>query len=168
MFIGSSIGNYPDAEGIALLRSVRVSLGPRTQLLLGTDLRKSPAKLLPAYDDAGGVTAAFNKNILLRLNRDLGAQFDVDRFRHVARWNDEASQIEMHLESRGAMDVRIDKLGCDVHFDDGETIHTETCIKYDLPRVDRLFAKSGFARSESFYDDGKNVALHLAHAVGEG
>jgi L-histidine N-alpha-methyltransferase len=167
MFIGSSLGNYPDADAIALLRAIRVSLGSGTQLLLGTDLRKSPGKLVPAYDDARGVTAAFNKNVLVRLNRELGARFDVERFRHVARWNDEASQIEMHLESQGVMDVRIDKLGYDVHFDDGETIHTETCIKYDLPHVDRLLARSGFSRSESFYDDGKNVALHLAHATVE-
>jgi L-histidine Nalpha-methyltransferase len=167
MFIGSSIGNYPDADAVALLSAIRAALGPEAQLLLGTDLRKSPAKLLPAYDDAQGVTAAFNKNVLVRLNRELGARFDVERFRHVALWNDEASQIEMHLESQGAMDVHIDELGCSVHFDDRETIHTETCIKYDLPHIDRLLVRSGFSRSESFFDEGKNVALHLAHGVAD-
>ncbi len=167
MFIGSSIGNYPDVDAVALLSSIRAGLGPDAQLLLGTDLRKSPAKLLPAYDDAEGVTAAFNKNILVRLNRELGARFDVERFRHVARWNDEDSQIEMHLESQGAMDVHIDELGYSVHFDDGETIHTETCIKYDLPHVDRLLVRSGFSRSESFFDEGKSVALHLAQGVAD-
>ncbi len=167
MFIGSSIGNYPDADAVALLSAIRAALGPDAQLLLGTDLRKSPTKLLPAYDDAEGVTAAFNKNVLVRLNRELGARFDVERFRHVALWNDEASQIEMHLESQGSMDVHIDELGCSVHFDDGETIHPETCIKYDLPHIDRLLVRSGFSRSESFYDEGRNVALHLAYGVAD-
>lgn len=165
MFIGSSIGNYPDSDAIALLSAIRASLGSNAQLLLGTDLRKSPARLIPAYDDARGITAAFNKNVLVRLNRELGARFDIDRFRHVARWNDEASQIEMHLESQGAMDVRIDALGSDIHFDDRETIHTETCIKYDLPHIDRLLGQSGFCRNESFYDDEQTVALHLAQGT---
>ncbi|MCU0656667.1 MAG: L-histidine N(alpha)-methyltransferase [Polyangiaceae bacterium] len=164
LFIGSSVGNFEDDEAIALLRGVRQSLSPGGALLLGTDLRKSPSIVLPAYDDALGVTAAFNKNMLARLNRELGANFDVEAFRHVALWNEGASRIEMHLESQREQRVLVPRLGRSFCFSPGERIHTESSIKYDLPRVDRLLEASGFHRQRTFSDPGGLFAVHLARA----
>jgi L-histidine Nalpha-methyltransferase len=164
LFIGSSVGNFDDETAASLLAGLRRALGPDAWLLLGTDLRKSPAVLLSAYDDAAGVTASFNKNVLTRLNRELGAHFDLDQFRHVAQWNDTASQMEMHLESVSVQDVEIDALGLRVHFEDGETIHTESSAKYDLPRVTRLLANGGFVLDTTFYDHEHRFGLHLARA----
>ena len=164
LFIGSSVGNFEDDEAARLLRGVRVALGSETWLLLGTDLRKSPDVLIPAYDDAAGVTAAFNKNVLARINRELGGHFDLDRFRHVARWNERESRIEMHLESVVAQEVAIDHLSLRVRFRAGETIHTESSVKYDQPRVDRLLGAAGFRVETTFYDAERRFALHLARA----
>ena len=164
MFIGSSIGNFDDPEAARLLASLGGVLGPRGALLLGTDLRKSPSRLIPAYDDAQGVTAAFNLNVLTRLNRELGADFDLARFRHVARWNDRASRVEMHLESVGAQAVTVRDLGITVGFADGETIHTESSVKYDLPRVDALFTAAGLTRVRTVTDPEERFAVHLARS----
>ena len=164
MFIGSSVGNLEDHEASNLLRGLREALGPQASLLLGTDLRKSANLLLPAYDDAAGVTAAFNKNLLVRINRELGGRFDLDRFRHVARWNDAESRIEMHLASTVRQDVTIERLGLHVRFDAGETIHTESSIKYSLPRVERLLRGGGFCLETTFYDGERRFAVHLATA----
>jgi L-histidine Nalpha-methyltransferase len=166
LFIGSSMGNMADAEAAALLRRVRRALPGPTWLLLGTDLRKSPQVLRAAYDDAAGVTAAFNKNLLVRINRELGGHFDLDRFRHVATWNSVESRIEMHLESLRAQDVAIDELCLRVRFDRGETIHTESCAKYDLPRVRRILADGGFALDTTYSDDEFGFAVHLAVTSG--
>jgi L-histidine Nalpha-methyltransferase len=166
LFIGSSVGNFEDTEAATLLHGVRTALGPETTLLLGADLRKSPDVLLPAYDDAAGVTAAFNKNVLVRINRELGGNFDLDRFRHVARWNDAASQIEMHLESTRVQEVTIERLGLRVRFDARETIHTESSVKYDLPRVERLLAAGGFTLETTFYDGPERLfGVHFARAA---
>jgi L-histidine Nalpha-methyltransferase len=164
LFIGSSVGNLPDDEAAALLRRIRDALHGETWLLLGTDLRKDPSVLKAAYDDAAGVTAAFNKNVLTRINRELGGHFDLDRFRHVARWNDAASRVEMHLESVGSQEVAIDRLALRARFDAGETIHTESSTKYDLPRVERLLTAGDFRLEESYYDAERRFALHLARA----
>ncbi|MFO0623983.1 MAG: L-histidine N(alpha)-methyltransferase [Polyangiales bacterium] len=164
LFIGSSIGNFDDGEAARLLAGLRGVLGARGALLLGTDLRKDPSRLIPAYDDAQGVTAAFNKNVLTRLNRELGADFDLARFRHVARWNDRASRVEMHLASVGAQVVTLRALGRAVDFADGETIHTESSVKYDLPRVDALLAAAGLARVRTFSDPEGLFAVHLARS----
>ena len=99
LYLGSSIGNFDPPAAIEMLESVRNELASGDALLLGTDLVKSPEILVPAYDDAQSVTAEFNKNILSRLNRELGANFDLDSFRHIACWNESASRMEMHLES---------------------------------------------------------------------
>jgi L-histidine Nalpha-methyltransferase len=162
LFIGSSVGNLADDEASALLGRIREGLGGGTWLLLGTDLRKSPSVLLRAYDDASGVTAAFNKNVLARINRELGGHFDLDRFCHVARWNDAASRVEMHLESLGAQEVAVDRLGLRVSFRAGETIHTESSAKYDLSRVERLVAGGGFQLEATYYDRDRRYAVHLA------
>jgi L-histidine N-alpha-methyltransferase len=168
LFIGSSIGNFDDRDAAQLLAGLGGVLGPRGALLLGTDLRKDPSRLIPAYDDAQGVTAAFNLNVLTRLNRELGADFDLARFRHVARWNDRASRMEMHLASVGAQEVTVRALGLTVGFADGETIHTESSVKYDLPRVDALFAAAGLARARTFTDPEELFAVHLARSSAAG
>jgi L-histidine Nalpha-methyltransferase len=165
LFIGSSVGNFEDEDAAALLGGVRAALGVDTWLLLGTDVRKSPDVVLPAYDDAEGVTAAFNRNVLVRINRELGGHFDLSQFRHVARWNDRASRVEMHLESTVPQDVVIDGLGLCVRFEAGETIHTESSIKYDLPRVERLLRASGFMIEATFQDAAQRFALHLARTA---
>jgi L-histidine Nalpha-methyltransferase len=162
LFIGSSIGNFDDDEAIALLAGVHDALGPRTSLLLGTDLKKKTDVLLRAYDDSKGVTAAFNKNILTRINRELGGAFDLERFRHVARWNQGASRIEMHLESTVKQVVRIEALQMSVPFEAGETIHTESSMKYDVPHVRRLLEAAGFKLEETFYDPERRFGVHLA------
>lgn len=162
LFIGSSIGNFEDREATELLAGVRSSLAPGGALLLGTDLRKDPALLVPAYDDAQGVTAAFNKNVLARINRELGGRFELDRFAHVALWNEAQSRIEMHLESLCDQRVRIDALGVEVRFRQGERIHTESSIKYDERHVDALLGAAGFVRERTFTDPERLFAVHLA------
>ena len=165
LFIGSSIGNYAPDEAGALLSSVRGSLRAGAAFLLGTDLKKSPRVLIPAYDDSRGVTAAFNKNVLRRINRDLGANFDVERFRHVAIWNEGDSRIEMHLESLARQSVRIEALGVDVILRKGERIHTESSVKYDEAMVGALLGSSGFRRERTFLDEDGRFAVHLARAT---
>jgi dimethylhistidine N-methyltransferase len=168
LFIGSSVGNMADEEASALLDSIRKALPGEAFLVLGTDLRKSPDVLRAAYDDASGVTAAFNLNVLARINRELGGHFDLRRFRHVARWNEGESRVEMHLLSTFAQDVAVDALGLRIHFDAGETIHTESCAKYDVPRVERLLARGGFTRVTSYEDREFGFAVHVAAAKGRG
>jgi len=162
LFIGSSIGNFEDDEAHAILAGVRRSLAPGGALLLGTDLRKDPAILVPAYDDARGVTAAFNRNVLARINRELGGEFELDRFAHVALWNDARSRIEMHLESLCSQRVRIETLGVEIGFRQGERIHTESSIKYDDARVDAMLGRAGFVRERTFTDREHLFAVHLA------
>jgi dimethylhistidine N-methyltransferase len=162
LFIGSSVGNLHDDEASSLLRRVRRALQGDTWLLLGTDLRKSPEALRAAYDDSAGVTAAFNKNILSRINRELGGHFDLDCFRHVARWNPHESRIEMHLESDSAQEVDVDGLALRIRFEAGETIHTESSTKYDLPRVARLLAAGEFSLEATYLDPEEQFAVHLA------
>lgn len=165
LFIGSSIGNLDDGDAVALFRGVRRSLLPGGALLLGADRRKDPSILIAAYDDALGVTAAFNKNVLARINRELGGRFDLDAFRHRARWNDRASRVEMHLESTRAQRVRIDALGLEVDLAAGETIHTESSAKYDDARLHALVRAAGFAPERTFEDDRGWFGVHLCRAV---
>jgi uncharacterized SAM-dependent methyltransferase len=162
LFIGSSIGNYHDEEATKLLRRIGEALGPHGRLVLGTDLRKSPDILVPAYDDAEGVTAAFNKNILARINRELGGEFALPRFRHVAVWNDALSQIEMYLESAVDQEVYVRALDRSFSFAAGERIHTESSIKYDRARVERLFTSAGLRREATFEDEQGYFAVHVA------
>jgi len=165
LFIGSSIGNYDDPEAIELLSLIRDAIAPSGALILGADRRKSAAVLVPAYDDRAGVTAAFNLNLLRRLNRELRANFDVKLFRHVALWNDKASRIEMHLESLEAQTVTIEALELVIQFNTFERIHTESSVKYADAHIDRLFAASGLKRTESFTDPEGLFAVHVAHVV---
>ncbi|MEZ4409313.1 MAG: L-histidine N(alpha)-methyltransferase [Polyangiales bacterium] len=164
LFIGSSVGNLSDVEARALFASVRRSVAAGGAMLLGTDLRKEPETLLPAYDDASGVTAAFNRNVLARINRDLGADFDLSRWRHEARWNDRESRVEMHLVSVGAQRARVPGVGA-FEFGDGESIHTESSVKYDDARVEAIVTPAGWRRERRWTDAGGRFAVHLLRAV---
>lgn len=167
LYIGSSIGNFSPAEAIGILQNLRDHLQPGDSLLLGCDLapgvHKSVTSLIAAYDDAAGITAAFNKNVLTRLNRELGADFNVELFAHRARWNAESSRIEMHLESLGPQAVHID--GHRFVFAAGETIHTENSCKFTEDGIAELLGKAGFRPTQRWTDDGHCFAVTLAEAV---
>jgi dimethylhistidine N-methyltransferase len=164
LYIGSSIGNFDPVEALALLQKLRATLAPGDSLLLGVDLVKSESILLPAYDDAAGVTAAFNKNLLTRLNRELGADFLSDRFDHRALWNETASRMEMHLVSRVPQSVRIAALDWTVEFAEGESIHTENSYKYPPGEAENLLAAAGFVPEESWTDERRWFAVYLGRA----
>ena len=149
-FPGSTIGNFHPTEAAAFLRRVRRVVASDGALILGVDRRKDPRTLLAAYDDSEGVTAAFNRNVLARLNRELDADFDLARFRHRAEWNDAESRIEMHLESVEPQTVRVG--GETISFDRGETIWTESSYKYDRERLDRLVEEGGFKLARLWTD----------------
>ena len=149
-FPGSTIGNFHPGDAARFLRNIRDAVGRDGALVLGVDRRKDPAILDPAYNDAAGVTAQFNLNMLARLNRELGADFDLSRFRHRAFFNAEASRIEMHLESLEPQEVTV--AGETFHFDRGETIWTECSYKYDAPRLDALVERAGFQVVRRFTD----------------
>jgi dimethylhistidine N-methyltransferase len=167
LYIGSSIGNFSPAEATEILRNLRTQLLPGDALLLGVDLAPSAHKpiatLLAAYDDAAGVTAAFNKNILARLNRDLDADFDLTAFAHRARWNAPASRIEMHLESLRSQTVHIE--GKRIDFAAGETIHTENSHKFTTSALSALLASANFAPTRTFQDPAQTFAVTLATAL---
>ena len=141
-FPGSTIGNFHPTEAAAFLHRIRRTVGPDGALVLGVDRRKDSATLDAAYDDAAGVTAAFNLNMLRRLNRELGADFDLERFAHRAFFNPEASRVEMHLVSLDRQTVRIG--GDRITFDAGETIWTESSYKYDEAAFEALVTSAGF------------------------
>jgi dimethylhistidine N-methyltransferase len=162
LFIGSSIGNYHVHEAEALLSSVRRGMDAGDAFLLGADLRKEEAPLLAAYDDAAGVTAEFSKNILRRINREFGADFDLDQFRHVALWNPDASRMELYLESLRDQVVSIPELSLRISFAAGERIHTENSYKLSLDAQLRLLARAGLVREASFLAAEPSYALHLA------
>ncbi len=155
LYIGSSIGNFEPHQAARLLRRVRAGLEVGDAMLLGVDLAKDKATLVAAYDDAAGVTAAFNKNILARLNRELDAEFDAETFAHRAVWNKAASRMEMHLVSRIVQRVNIAALDLTVDFAAGETIHTEHSYKYQPGQVEALLAETGF-RAEATWIDPKD------------
>jgi L-histidine N-alpha-methyltransferase len=144
LYIGSSIGNFEPEEAARLLEGVREGLNPGDALLLGVDLRKDEATLLSAYDDRAGVTAQFNLNMLVRLNRELDADFDLDTFTHRAVWNEAHSRIEMHVVSSIAQRVKLPALDLEVPFREGEHIHTENSYKYAPGQVEQLLSSAGF------------------------
>ncbi len=152
LFLGSTIGNLDPEESIAMLRDLRSALAPGDALLLGADLRKARAVLEPAYDDALGVTAAFNLNILGRINRELDGHFDLATFRHRAFYDEAHGRIEMHLVSSCAQRVAIDALRLEVAFDAGESIHTESSYKHDAATLTALASASGFSIEKTWTD----------------
>jgi L-histidine Nalpha-methyltransferase len=162
LYLGSSIGNFDGKDAVALLRKVHDRLSPGDALLLGTDMVKGAEILLPAYDDAQGVTAQFNKNILRRLNREFDADFDLDCFRHIAEFNPSRSRMEIFLESARAQVAVLRTLRTTVRFTAGERIHTENSYKYTLQMVERMLCASGFKLERTWYDKRKWFGLHLA------
>jgi len=164
LYIGSSIGNFAPEDAVSVLRTVREQLQPGDTLLLGTDMVKDERTLLAAYDDAAGVTAEFNRNMLHRLNRELGSDFDVDLFAHRAVWNASESRMEMHLVSEIAQRVCIDEAGCELHFAAGETIHTENSYKFTQRSIAWLLKQSGFTLGKQWMDEREWFAVNLAVA----
>lgn len=165
LYIGSSIGNFDPEEAVELLGWLHAQLQPADALLLGTDMVKDTAPLLAAYNDAAGITAEFNKNILARLNRELGANFALDAFTHRAIWNAAQSRIEMHLDSQRDQTVRIQALERSFRFRRGESIHTENSYKFTVEVVEEILRAGGFLLEQSWFDDDGWFGVHLARAV---
>jgi dimethylhistidine N-methyltransferase len=161
-FPGSTIGNLEPPVAERFLRQACETLGPRSMFLIGVDLRKDPAVLIPAYDDRAGVTAAFNLNLLARLNREAGADFDLASFSHEARWNDAESRIEMHLVSSRRQTVNV--AGRRIRFAAGESIHTENSYKHTLAAFGALAIRSGWHRDAVWTDAAAMFSLHLLSA----
>ena len=164
-FPGSTIGNFDRDEAIALLRMMAQLAGHDGLVIVGADLRKSRAVLEAAYNDAAGVTAEFNLNLLARLNREYGADFDLDAFEHRAPWVEKDSRIEMHLVSRRAQRARIG--GAEIVFEAGESIWTESCHKYDCDQFAAMAAAAGLDVREIWMDDEQRFSVQLL-VVGEG
>lgn len=152
VFLGSSLGNYRPDEAVELLRLIAQAMGPADGLLLGTDMVKDPRLLEAAYDDAQGVTARFNLNLLERINRELDGQFDLEAFEHRAVWNPVESRIEMHLVSRIAQTVAIPGADAVVEFQAGETIHTENSHKYTPDLLADLARRAGLVEEARWTD----------------
>ena len=164
-FLGGTVGNLVPAERATFLDDLRAALTDGDWLLLGTDLVKDPAVVVPAYDDAAGVTAEFNRNVLRVINRELDADFDVDAFQHVALWNAEREWIEMRLRARTAMRVHIRTLDLTVEFAAGEELRTEVSAKFRRDGLDRELRHSGFALQHWWTDPEGLFAVSLARAV---
>jgi L-histidine N-alpha-methyltransferase len=164
LYIGSSIGNFEPEEAELLLERVRDALAPGDSLLLGVDLVKDRATLLAAYDDAAGVTAAFNRNVLVRLNRELGSNFDPEAFAHRAVWNRFRSRIEMHLANMLPQTVQIPALDMRLEFSAGETIHTENSYKYQPGQAETMLVDAGFDPATTWTDEKGWFAVCLARA----
>jgi L-histidine N-alpha-methyltransferase len=156
-FPGSTIGNFEPSEAQRLLARFRRAAGPNGTVVLGVDLKKTPSMLHAAYNDAQGVTAAFNRNVLARMNRELGATFDVDAFAHYAFYEPVVGRIEMHLVSLRRQEVRVS--GRKFHFAEGESIHTESSYKYDLPAAERLARLAGLKLVDAWLDDERRFAV---------
>ncbi|MBQ0851809.1 L-histidine N(alpha)-methyltransferase [Streptomyces sp. NPDC057621] len=163
-FLGGTLGNLLPAERASFLASVRSLLSPGDALLLGTDLVKDESVLVAAYDDAAGVTAAFNKNVLSVVNRELGADFDPDGFSHVARWNAEEEWIEMRLRALAAVTVKIPALDIAVEFAEGEEMRTEVSAKFREAGVRAELAATGLELTHWWTDAEGRFALSLSTA----
>ncbi|PKV97049.1 L-histidine N-alpha-methyltransferase [Amycolatopsis echigonensis] len=164
-FLGGTIGNFLPGERAEFLRSVRDVLGEGEWLLLGTDLVKDPETLERAYDDAAGVTAAFNRNVLRVINAELGADFDPDEFDHVAHWDAEHEWIEMRLRARGRIEVRIPGADLIVPFAEGEHIRTEVSAKFRPDGVEAELNAAGFALERWWTDSQERFGVSLARSV---
>ena len=163
LFLGSSIGNFDRGPGEDFLRQIHREINPGDALLLGTDLEKPLAQLIPAYDDSLGVTAVFNLNLLARINRELGSNFDLSRFEHVALYNTRERRIEMHLRSLEDQSVAFD--GTHFAFRRDETIWTESCHKYDRLEIRAMAERTGFICAAQWVDNEWAFAENLLVAV---
>jgi dimethylhistidine N-methyltransferase len=164
-FPGSTIGNLEPAAAGAFLERACQTLDGGAWMIVGVDLRKPADVLIPAYDDAQGVTAEFNLNLLHRLNREAGAKFDVSAFSHRAVWNEADSRIEMHLVSKVRQTVLV--AGVPVHFEAGETIHTENSYKHSIEGFAQLASGAGWIVRRVWTDDAKLFSIHALQAPGE-
>lgn len=165
LLLGSNIGNFDRPAALDFLRQIRFALQPGDLLLLGADLVKPEPLLRLAYDDPLGITAAFNKNLLVRLNRELGADFDLVAFRHLAFWNAGEQRVEMHLVSRVPQTVSIPGAHTTVTFAAGERIWTESSYKYEPDQIEQMGVETGFAVRDQWIDDDARFALSLMSAV---
>ena len=165
VFLGSNIGNFDPPSSAALLDDIRSAMAPRDALLLGADLVKPERDLLLAYDDPLGVSAAFNRNVLVRINRELGGDFDVAAFRHRAVWNAALSRMEMYLVPRRAQRVRIEAIDLDIDLAAGEPIWTESSYKYQPDEIVTLVEGAGFRRACQWIDSADPFTLILFEAV---
>ena len=165
LFLGSNIGNFDTPAAAAFLQRIRTALEPGDFMLLGADLVKPERELILAYDDPLGVTAAFNKNLLVRINRELDGRFDLSAFAHRAHWNADEHRIEMHLVSTRAQNVPIPGAGVEVAFDRGERIWTESSYKYTEDSIADLGLRTGFAVTTQWIDPEAGFALTLFEAI---
>ena len=165
LFLGSNIGNFDPPGADAFLLHIRAALAIGDFLLLGTDLVKPEAELLLAYDDPLGVTAAFNRNLLVRINRELGADFDLASFRHRVLWNDAESRVEMHLATTRRQQVRIPAAFLDVTLATGEAIWTESSYKYKPDAVVQILERAGFRLVDQWIHEEDGFALTLVAAT---
>ena len=163
LFLGSSIGNFDRGPAEEFLRKIRQAIEPGDMLLLGTDLEKPLAQLIPAYDDSLGVTGAFNRNLLARINRELGGDFDLSRFEHVALYNARERRVEMHLRSMETQTVNIEEANFTFLCD--ETIWTESCHKYGNNEPPEIARRTGFECVAQWVDDEWRFAENLFVAV---
>lgn len=161
LFLGSNISNFGREEAPAFLRALRRVLRTGDALLLGADLKKDRRVLEPAYDDALGLTAAFNLNLLARVNRELDGDFDLRAFKHHASYNEEVGRVEIYIESARAQVVTIKKLGMEVRFKEGERIHTENSYKYDLEGIAQLAKETGFHFARTWLDSQERFSSNL-------
>jgi L-histidine Nalpha-methyltransferase len=165
-FLGGTIGNFTPGSRRRFLRGLAKAMGPDDHLLLGTDLVKDPAVIEAAYDDSEGVTAEFNRNVLHVVNRELGADFDVGAFEHVAFFDREREWIEMRLRAASRQSVRIGALGLDVVFEPREELRTEISAKFTAERLRGDLAAAGLALEEMFSDDDELFAVSLSKPSG--
>jgi L-histidine N-alpha-methyltransferase len=161
LWLGSNIGNFDRPEAVEFLQYVRKTMTAGDGLLVGIDLRKDPAVLEQAYDDAQGVTAEFNLNLLTRINRELGGHFDVAAFQHRAVYNEPLGRIEIYLVSKQSQQVRIDNLDLEVRLAAGEAIHTENSYKYSAEEIETLAASAGFGIGDQWLDQQRRFSSNL-------
>jgi L-histidine N-alpha-methyltransferase len=164
-FLGGTIGNMVPAERIAFLGALRATMGPDDALLLGADLVKDAGRLVRAYDDAAGVTADFNRNVLRVINRELEADFEPDQFKHVAVWDAQNEWIEMRLRSRRAQTVRIEQLDLEVSFASGEEMRTEISAKFRQERLAAELGAAGLTLDHFWTDESGDFSLSLARPL---
>jgi uncharacterized SAM-dependent methyltransferase len=153
LFLGSNLSNFERADAAGFLRGVRARLAPGDLLLLAADLDKDPKRLLPAYDDALGVTAAFNRNVLHRLNREWGAEFPLDGFRHEARWNAHERRIEMHLVAQQRCEVAVRSVAVVAQLAAGESIWTESSHRFSTGELRAWAGEAGFGLRAQWVDE---------------
>ena len=161
LFLGSSIGNFEHVEALSFFQMLRSKMEPNDLLLVGFDLQKNPAIFNSAYNDKAGITAKFNLNLLSRINRELGGDFDIKKFRHRAFYNQDKQRIEMHLISKANQEVCIGLIEESFRFRDGESIHTENSYKYSLKQITKIAADNRFEVKMNFVDTRKWFDLAL-------